>query len=324
MARVTINDIAKYAEVGKSTVSRYFNGGYVKEETRNKIEKVCREYNYQPNYVAKSLKAKHSYQIGVITPSITSRTASRVLTALDEELRQSGYTPILINTNHNRNRELQSLDSFTRMNVEGVILLATEITKAHKELIQRMNVPVVVLAQKMSGTVNVTFDDYHAGYDVGMKIGKTSKHPCLVMVSKYDKAVGVDRRKGILDGLAERKVKDIDIIETDFSFDTSRQAVQDYLAEHVPDAMICATDNIALAAFKEIHRKGYAIPKDISLISFGGYTVSQVLTPSLCTVKFDYELEGRTGADLILDMIMGKTVKSVRIGYEVLEGESVK
>ena len=111
MTKITMKEIAEFAGVGKSTVSRYFNGGYVKEETRLRIEAVCREYHYQPNSVAKTLKARHSYQIGVITPSIDSRTSARVLTALDEQLRLSGYTPLLINTNHNEIRELSSLES---------------------------------------------------------------------------------------------------------------------------------------------------------------------------------------------------------------------
>lgn len=64
MTKITMKEIAEFAGVGKSTVSRYFNGGYVKEETRLRIEAVCREYHYQPNSVAKTLKARHSYQIG--------------------------------------------------------------------------------------------------------------------------------------------------------------------------------------------------------------------------------------------------------------------
>ena len=43
--KMTMADIANLSGVGKSTVSRYFNGGYVKDETRAKIQKVIEEYN---------------------------------------------------------------------------------------------------------------------------------------------------------------------------------------------------------------------------------------------------------------------------------------
>ncbi|WP_249026416.1 LacI family DNA-binding transcriptional regulator [Thomasclavelia cocleata] len=50
--KLTMNDIAKMAGVGKSTVSRYFNGGYVKESTRLKLKKIIEEYNYEPSALA--------------------------------------------------------------------------------------------------------------------------------------------------------------------------------------------------------------------------------------------------------------------------------
>ena len=84
--KLTMNDIAKIAGVAKSTVSRYFNGGYVKEETRIKLKKIVDEYNYEPNAVAQSLKAKHSHTIGIIAPCLDSITSSRMLMAIDEYL----------------------------------------------------------------------------------------------------------------------------------------------------------------------------------------------------------------------------------------------
>ena len=57
--KMTMADIANLSGVGKSTVSRYFNGGYVKDETRAKIQKVIEEYNYTPNAFAR-LNAKQS------------------------------------------------------------------------------------------------------------------------------------------------------------------------------------------------------------------------------------------------------------------------
>ena len=42
--KMTMADIASLSGVGKSTVSRYFNGGYVKDETRAKIQKIIEEH----------------------------------------------------------------------------------------------------------------------------------------------------------------------------------------------------------------------------------------------------------------------------------------
>ena len=75
--KMTMADIANLSGVGKSTVSRYFNGGYVKDETRAKIQKVIEEYNYTPNAFAR-LNAKQSNVIGVVVPTLNSKITSRV------------------------------------------------------------------------------------------------------------------------------------------------------------------------------------------------------------------------------------------------------
>ena len=45
---VTLNDIAKMANVSKSTVSRYLNNGAVSQKTREKLDKIVKETGYQP------------------------------------------------------------------------------------------------------------------------------------------------------------------------------------------------------------------------------------------------------------------------------------
>ena len=69
--KLTMADIAELAGVTKSTVSRYFNGGSIKEETRKKIQNVVKENNYIPNSFAR-LKAKESNTVGVIVPTLKS------------------------------------------------------------------------------------------------------------------------------------------------------------------------------------------------------------------------------------------------------------
>ena len=89
--KMTMADIANLSGVGKSTVSRYFNGGYVKDETRAKIQKVIEEYNYTPNAFAR-LNAKQSNVIGVVVPTLNSKITSRVITSIDRYLR--GIQPL--------------------------------------------------------------------------------------------------------------------------------------------------------------------------------------------------------------------------------------
>ena len=53
-----------------------------------KIKKIIDEYHYQPNTFAQSLKAKETKIIGIIAPTLTSITSSRVLMSLDAYLKE--------------------------------------------------------------------------------------------------------------------------------------------------------------------------------------------------------------------------------------------
>lgn len=324
--KLTMNDIAKMAGVAKSTVSRYFNGGYVKEETREKLKKIIDEYHYEPNAVAQSLKAKRTHTIGIVAPCLDSITSSRMLMAIDEYLKNKGYTTIIMNTNHNEIRELASIEHLWRMNVDGIILLATAVTMTHQQLASQLDIPILVVAQLMKGGISIIYDDYHAGYDVGSYAAQMNHQHILYMgVGHKDEAVGVQRKKGVLDALKDHQRAHVVVKETSFSFRDSRKIIKEYLQKHTPSLIICATDNIALACYKEIMEKGLKVPEDISLIGFGGYEVSSLITPSLCTIRYDNELAGQMAGKTMMQLIEKEPVAQTQlIGYELIKGGSVK
>lgn len=69
---MTLNEVGKMAGVSRMTVSRYFNGGYVGEESRAKIEKIVQETGFRPSAQAKALKTRKTETIGVMISSLDS------------------------------------------------------------------------------------------------------------------------------------------------------------------------------------------------------------------------------------------------------------
>ena len=76
MQKVTMLDVAKAANVSKSTVSQYINKRYeyMGEETRKKIKEAIDTLGYQPNYLARSLKQKRTSMIGIIVAKYYAQT----------------------------------------------------------------------------------------------------------------------------------------------------------------------------------------------------------------------------------------------------------
>ena len=323
--QLTMKDIAEMSGVAKSTVSRYFNGGYVKDETREVIKKVIEKYNYEPNAFAQSLKAKQSRIIGIIAPCLDSTVSSRTMMAVDEYLRKENYMSLVMNTDHNEQLELSYMESLWRMKVDGIILIATAVTPAHRKLVKKMDIPFVFVGQKCDQSISVIYDDYAAGYYAGnYAADRGHKDIIYVGVHESDQAVGVDRKQGILQGLASKGITQIKQLYADFHFDEAYRVVKQELVNHVPDMIICATDRLALGAYKAIQEQQLSIPCDVSLLGFGGYEISSLLTPKLTTIRYDSHTAGYLSAEALVKLIKQEPVPAAQmIGYEVVEGESV-
>ncbi|WP_225743192.1 LacI family DNA-binding transcriptional regulator [Marinilactibacillus sp. Marseille-P9653] len=311
---VTIKDIAQRAGVAKSTVSRYLNNGSVSQKTRTKLDEIVKETGYTPNTFARSLKANKTNMIGVIIPRLNSASTNEVLNGIDEKARENGYELIITNANQDRERELGNIQTLVKQKVEGIILLAREITESHQSLIQEANLPFLVLGQRAESIHSIAYADYEAGQKIGryaMELGHKSF--LFFGVSEQDKAVGVERKQGFMDSLKEEKGMSVEIIETSFS---KRIAYQDAL-KALPDTsasyIVCATDNIAIAVLKAAIEMNYAVPKDFSISGFGGYEETDYVQPSITTMSYPYKDMGIQAVEYLTELING-----TEIPYETL------
>ena len=324
---LTIKDIAEIAGVAKSTVSRYLNDGKVSEETREKIRLVIEKHNYEPNAFAQSLKAKKTKFVGIIAPGLDSIVTSKVIMAIDDTLRQNEYNPLIINTSLRKDLEIESIENLVRLKVDGIILVATEVTPRHKEIIKQINIPFVVVGQVCEGVTSIINDDYQAGFKVGDYIQELGHRDIIYLgVSEEDIAVGINRRNGILAGLSHvgEEVK-VQILEGDFTSEQAEKIIDSALKQSNPTAIICATDRMALGAKKAIQSNNKRVPEDISLVGFGGYDLATLVTPNLTTIQFENEKAGQLAADTVIDLMNEKKVPELQvIGFKLIKTDSVK
>ncbi len=325
--KLKMSDIAKMAGVSKTTVSRYFNGGYVKEETREKLREIIEKYNYEPNSLAAGLKAKQTHIVGIVCACLDSYTSSRMMMSIDDRLHHSHhYTTVILNTNHDELRELTALEQLWRMNVDGIILMATHITMAHHKIASKLDIPMIFVAQSYEDGISVINDDYNAGYQMGTYVANCNHRDVVYMgVEQKDVAVGVVRKSGVYNGLEDHGVSHIKFVESDFSAEKARRRIARILDQHMPTCIICATDTMALACYRELVSRGLKVPDDVSLAGFGGYWVSETMEPALTTIRFKYDEVGRIAADEMIHLIAHEQVeKAMLVGYEFIKGESVK
>lgn len=323
---VTINDIAKRAGVAKSTVSRYLNGGSVSPKTKEKLDIIVAETGYRPNTFAQSLKAKKTNIIGTIIPRLDSYSANEALISIDEGLRKKNFQLLIIHTNQDSQREIESIYSLASQKVAGILLFATVITKAHKKAIVDVGIPVILLGQQADGFYSIVHDEYDAGFKLG-KYATDLGHKKILYFTVFeaDVAVGQLRKKGVLDALKETKESTVEIIETSFTFERAYQQILAVLPSVKASYIICATDNIALAVLKAAHQLKIEIPDVFSLAGFGGYQITTVVSPTITTVKYAYQELGETAVENLLLLLEGLPIpKKTVLKNELIKNQSTK
>ena len=323
--KITMKEIAEIAGVTKTTISRYYNGGYIKKETKEKIAKIIKKYNYEPNTFAR-LKARQSYIIGIIVPALDSIITSRVLTGLEKTFRENNYIPIIMNTNHQNELELKYIEKLKRLNVDGIVLSATYITDEHKKILKKLGIPIVIYGQEYNDGISIINDDYNAGIEIGEYIAKRNhRNIGFISVDEKDVAIGINRRNGVIDGLKKYKIERINIELADFSYDSAKIAARNLLKNNKIEAIICSTDRQAHSVYMVAKEMGLKIPDDISVISFGGYEIDEIIDPELSTIKFDSFNAGISAANTLIKLINKiKVEKIFYVDYKFIEGKSVK
>src|SRR5690606_11491200 len=249
---VTIKEIAEMAGVSRTTVSRVLNNsGYVSEDARKRVEKVIEETGYVPSEQAKSLRTKKTKVIGVILPTIQTETPSRIVTGVGKELSKNGYQILLANTNLDKQKEVDYLDLLRLRQVDGIILIATNTEPKLMEKIKEIKVPVVIVGQEAEDMMYVTYDDYHAAFDLtSLFIERGHQNIAFIGVDETDRAVGHLRKKGFLDAMesnglmVEPEWMQTGVFDIDSGHDAMKLIIEK--SSKKPTATIAVTDRLAI------------------------------------------------------------------------------
>lgn len=299
-----IKDIAELTGFSKSTISRYLNNGSVSDKTKKEIKEAIDELGYVPNSYARNLKKTKTNIIGIIIPNFIGYTKNTALNAINIYLKETDYSMLLSCSNDDMDEEVRIIEEMAGLNVEGIILFASNITQRHKEIIKTLTIPLVIFGQKLDGFTSILANDYEAGRLMADYI-KTLSHKEISYfdVGKYDQAVG-DRFLGLSDGIKDKNIK-INHHHFDFTKKTAYEKAKEILDKENSSFYIGATDNIAFGIIDALREKEIRIPDDISVAGFGNYEISSIINPALTTVDFPYEKLGTDAIKSLINQIEG-------------------
>lgn len=322
---MNIVDIAKMAGVSSAAVSRYFNNGHLSEKKQEAIRKVVEETGYRPSMQAQTLRTKKTKIVGVVVPKVASASIGRVVEGILSVLNESAYQMLLAVTQNNPKKEVEYLAAFQERQVDGVILVATVFTAAHKRVLKELPVPVVIVGQYLSGYCCVFHDDYHASYDLTkLFLEKGRRKLGYLSAIHKDKAVGAERYKGFCDAVRDSGLAELreNTVIAAFTVASGYEKAGELLEKYDSlDGIICATDTMAAGAMQYLQEHHINVPDTILVAGQGDSDMARVTAPPIITVHYSYEKSGVLAVQMLLELLQydESITKEVKLGYHIVE-----
>lgn len=155
---VTFDDIAKYTNFSKTTISRYFNNpDSLTLENQQIIADALEALNYKENKVARILASGKTEFVGIITPTLYMHYHAQMLSEILSSYQKFGYKFLVFEESRDKNVEKQYIQELLAYKIEGLIVLSHAIPS--KDLAS-FNIPVVTIEREDQYTCSVNTDNY--------------------------------------------------------------------------------------------------------------------------------------------------------------------
>lgn len=299
-------DIAKLAGVSRSTVSRVINNySNVPEETRQKVVKVIKEYDYVPHASARMLAGAKNRCIGLFMVDMRDESQGRQVSAssyfspftsaIIDIANNSGYTVLVSIISKPKDYKKVKGIYYDKTITGGIFIGVKDNEQEIKDIISG-GYRVVLVDQSVksdeqvySKSIIINADNYNGAYKATKYLIDLGHTDIAHVTGEENQLSSVDRLKGYKKALIDSKikVKSKFIVKGNYTLDGGYKATKKLLAKNIPSAIFLSSDSMALGAMQAIDEKGLKVPEDISIIGFDDIEMAKYLNPALTTIRLD-------------------------------------
>ncbi len=335
MEKVTIEQIAKLADVSKATVSRVMNQtGGVSEKKLQRVQNVMKELDYRRNLVVRGSSAEHTKNIGVIVPEISKPFYARMIEQVEKYAFKKGYHILLASSQMSTEKEKERLMALAAMHVEGIILvsLAREAMPCHIRL-KKDKMPLVLFDEKVEGLnydVGVFIDNEFAVFNATDLLIKNQKSKVVFISGGEEQSVTRERLNGYRSALQLHGLPfDGRLIKYGrYSLRSGFRMVEELIQDQVEfDALIAGSDMVsigAMQAFKHYHVK---VPEEVQVIGFDNAQLGGMVDPGLTAIESPIPEMAREAVERLVDIIEKKespVCRSIKLDTRIITRGSTK
>lgn len=312
--KLTIADIARKGGVSKATVSRVLNNRpYVEKATRNKVLAIIEETGFVPHHSATSLAGGKTNILGLLVPSLANPYSLTVIQGVAEKVAGKNLDLMLYTTGLSEKNQKKFLERLSKNAVDGlIVLLPRESTNFESELFSS-DLPLVLIDHRSinADLPSIAVTNEKGGFDATEYLISLGHTKIGFIAGLLAFGCSVERLDGYKKGLEKYNLPFCEeyVVEGDFTEASGyRGAKELMLLPTPPTALFCSNDDMAIGAMQALEEMGKRIPGDVSIIGFDDSPRATLAFPRLTTIRQPLYQMGESAANLVVDLINGKSV----------------
>jgi LacI family transcriptional regulator len=308
----TLRDVARLADVHPGTVSRALNPEtrrLVNDDTARRVLEAAAALDYRPNPIARGLKTNRSYTVGVLVPDLTNPLFPPIVRGIQDRLEQAGYTPLIANTDNDRERERNDFDAMRARQVDGVITATARLDHGVLDEMAAAGLPIVLVNRRVDGgpLPSATVDDHEGARLAVAHLAGLGHTRIAHLGGPQAVSTGLARYEGFLDGMARAGLAvEAELVRFGDAFtEPEGERLCRELIAVAPraTAIVAGNDLMALGCYDVFADAGIACPGEISVVGFNDMPFSERFSPPLSTIRIpQYEI-GASAAELLLEQL---------------------
>jgi len=282
---ITIKDVALKAGVSVATVSRVVNQKDIHKvgpKTQQRIEVILKELGYYPNTMARGLKTRRTYNIGVVffwydKPTLSDPYLASVLDGILGFVGEKQYS-ILMNT---FSRNIQNEGVYTNFVnsglVDGILAIAPPVESVFFHDLKQGSLPYVLISYQVNDKDVCFVDCLNTQGIIDLAdhlISLGHKRIAYISSDNEFSKNSLDRFNAYKYILKKRGLtfRDDLVYFGNSTEESGLKAVDAFMKlKNPPTAIIGGDDTMAIGAIKELRRKGLKVPEDMAVCGFDDY-----------------------------------------------------
>ncbi len=333
---ISIKDIAEACGVSTATVSKALNNRTdVNPVTRERVQETAKRLGYLPNAMARALKTKKSYNIGVLMVDkaqngLKHHYFASILDSFKVIMEHNGYDLTFI-SNQIGERMYSYYEHCIYRNVDGVLAACVDFRAADMQALLESSLPVVSVDYVSENKFSVASDNAD-GIRNAVEYAVRRGHERIAYIYGEDAQVTEIRRNAFLSTLESQhcKIRNQFIrqgryLNPELSYRLTQELLTD--SEEKPSCILYPDDICAVAGIAAITDIRLEVGKDVSVIGYDGNPTLRMLRPNLTTIQQDTDMMGSKAAELMLRLLRKEQIppeqQVVYCKGTLLEGETV-